>query len=122
MKKILSITIISAVALIFSAGCMGGSTATPETHDTKVSKEALYVNTHDNKKVAHAIKKAGEKTGWKITEFKSNEVIAEKTDDGKTISSTIKFSEGHIEFSDNDATSDLRDAIEDELNKSGSSH
>ncbi|WP_040766497.1 hypothetical protein [Sulfurimonas gotlandica] len=75
-----------------------------------------------NKKIAHAIEKAGEKTGWKITEFKSNEVIAEKVDGENTISSTVEFSEGHIEFSNNSATSDLRDAIEDELSKEASAH
>ncbi len=121
MKKILSITLISALALVLSTGC-GGTTAAPAQKDAKVSTEALYVNTHDNKKVAHAIEKAGQKTGWKITEFKNNEVIAEKTTDGNTISSNIKFSEGHIEFSDNDATSDLRSAIVEELSKKSSAH
>ena len=121
MKKILSITLISAVALVLSSGCMGGSSA-PEHVSDKASKDALFVKTHNNEKILHAIKKAGEEEGWKITEFKSNEVIAEKTDDGETISSSIKLSKGYIEFSNNDATSDLRDAIEDELSKDSSSH
>jgi len=128
MKKILSITLISALTLVLSTGCSSKSdsavvpASTAEKRDAKVSKEALYVNTHDNKKIAHAIEKAGEKTGWKITKFKSNEVIAEKTDGEETISSTIKFSEGHIEFEDNEATMDLRDAIAEELSKNASSH
>jgi hypothetical protein len=121
MNKILSITLISAITLVLSTGC-GGTSPSPESHDAKVSEDALYVQTHDNKKIAHAIEKAGEKTGWKITEFKSNEVIAEKVDGENTISSTVKFSEGHIEFSNNSATSDLRDAIEDELSKEASAH
>ena len=121
MNKILSITLISAISLVLSTGCSGTSTS-PESHDAKVSADALYVNTHDNKKIAHAIEKDGEKTGWKITEFKSNEVVAEKTDGWKTISSSVKFSEGHIEFSDSSATSDLRDAIEEELSKTASAH
>ncbi len=124
MKKILSITLISALALVLSTGCSskGDGVSAPEVHDAKVSADALYVNTHDNKKIAHAIEKAGEKTGWNIIEFKSNEVIAEKTDDGETVSSVIKFSEGHIEFENADATSDLRDAIEEELSKNSSAH
>jgi hypothetical protein len=130
MKKILSITLISALTLLFSTGC-GGTTATvaaPEAsqatghNDPKVSSEALYVETHNNKKIAHAIKKAGEATGWKITEFKNNEVIAEKTLNEETVSSNIKFSQGHIEFSDNATTSDLRDAIKEELAKESSAH
>ncbi|MEA2090934.1 MAG: hypothetical protein U9O83_01050 [Campylobacterota bacterium] len=128
MKKILSITLISALALVFSTGCSSKSEAAPahapapEKRDVKVAKEALYVKTHNNKKIAHAIEKAGEKTGWKITEFKSNEVIAEKTTGEETIASTVKFSGGYIEFSDNEATMDLREAIVEEFNKSASSH
>ena len=124
MKKILSITLISTLALVLSTGCSSKSNYAPDAAhaDAKVSEKALYVKTHDNKKIAHAIEKAGEKTGWKITEFKSNEVIAEKTDNGESVSSSIKFSDGHIEFSNNDATSDLRDAIEDELSKDSSLH
>ncbi len=123
MKKILSITLISAIALLLSTGCSSKSdSAAPESRDAKVSADALYVNTHNNKKIAQAIEKAGEKTGWKITKFKNNEVIAEKTDDEETISSSIKFSEGHIEFGNADATSDLRDAIEEELSKNSSAH
>ena len=121
MKKILSITLISAVTLLLSSGCMGGSHV-PEHRDAAVSEDALYVETHNNEKILHAIKKAGEETGWKITEFKGNEVVAEKTDDGETVSSSIKFADGHIEFGNSDATSDLRDAIEDELSKDSSSH
>lgn len=121
MKRILSITLISTVTLMLSSGCSGGLYS-PEHKDAKVSKNALYVKTHNNEKIIHAIKKAGEETGWKITEFKSNEVIAEKIDDGKTVSSSIKFTGGHIEFENADATSDLRDAIEDELSKDSSSH
>ena len=121
MNKILSVTLISAITLVLSTGC-GGTSPSPEYHNANISNDALYVKTENNEKIAHAVEKAGEKTGWKITEFKSNTLIAEKTDDGKTISSTIKFSEGFIEFSNNSDTSDLRDAIEDELNKEPSAH
>ncbi len=133
MKKILSVTLISALALVFSAGCSSKSenvaaTATvpaikaPESRDAKIPKEALYVKIHDNEKVAHAIKKAGEKTGWNITEFKSNEVIAEKTSNGETVASTLKFSDGYVDFSDNAATIDLRKAILAEIINSSSTH
>lgn len=121
MNKILSITLISAISLVLSTGC-GGTSPSSGAHDAKISHDALYVKTHNNKKIAHAIEKAGEETGWKITEFKSNEVIAEKTDGDKTISSSVKFSGGYIEFSDNSETSDLRDAIEEELSKEVSTH
>jgi len=124
MKKILSLTLISAIALVLSTGCSSKNPNIPanEDLDAKVSADALYVKTHDNEKIAKAIKKAGEKTGWIITEFKNNEVIAEKLDGEKTISSSVTFSDGHIEFENGSATSDLRDAIEEELNKAAEAH
>jgi len=116
MKKILSLSLITAFTLVLSTGCNS-------THgDPSVSADALYVNTHNNEKILHAIEKAGEANGWKITEFKNNEVIAEKSDDGDTISSSIKFQDGHIEFSNSDAASDLSSDIEDALENSSSAH
>ena len=116
MKKIVSLSLISALTLVLSTGCNS-------THgDPSVSEDALYVNTHDNEKILHAIEKAGKANGWKITEFKSNEVVAEKTDDGETVSSSIKFQEGHIEFSNDEAASDLSDDIEEALENSSSKH
>jgi len=116
MKKILSLSLITALTLVLSSGC--NSTL----GDPSVSVDALYVNTHDNEKIFHAIEKAGEANGWKITKFKNNEVIAEQTNDGDTISSSIKFQDGHIEFSNSAAASDLSSDIEDALENSSSSH
>nr|WP_321267445.1 hypothetical protein [uncultured Sulfurimonas sp.] len=122
MNKILSIALISAITLVLSTGCSSKGGAEPGTHNAKVSEKALYVKTHNNKKIAEAIEKAGEKTGWKITEFKMNEVIAEKTENEVTVSSSIKFSEGYVEFSNDSAASDLSDAIMEELNKDKATH
>lgn len=116
MKKILTLSLISALTLVLSTGC------NTTTGDPSVSADALYVNTHDNKKVLHAIKKAAEANGWNITEFKNNEVIAEKTADSKTVSSSIKFQNGHIEFSDDSAASDLSGDIKEALENSSSAH
>ena len=121
MKKILSLSLISALALVLSTGC-NTTAGTPSAHDPSVSSDALYVNTRDNEKILHAIEKAGKQNGWTITEFKSNEVLAEKTEGGNSISSSIKFSHGHIEFSNDDAASDLSDDIEDAIENSSSAH
>ena len=110
MKKILSLSLITALTLVLSSGC------------NSTSGDGLQVNTHDNEKVLHAIKNAGEKNGWKITEFQGNEVIAEKTDDGDTISTSIKFQDGYIEFSNDAAASDLSSDIEETLENSSSQH
>jgi len=132
MKKIFSITLVSALSLVLSTGCSSkgdvkpsdnvATTSSSSSIDAKISKDALFVNTHDNKKIIKAIKRAGEKTGWNITEFKSNEVIAEKTANEDTVSSSIHFSNGHIEFSNPEATSDLRDAVEEECKGISSNH
>jgi predicted nucleic acid-binding Zn ribbon protein len=122
MKKILSIALISTLSLVLSTGCSSkedvkpAQTAKPKHVDAKVSEDALFVHEKNNKKVLHDIKKAGEKTGWHITDFKTNEVIAEKTTNENTVSSSVVFSDGHIEFSNPEATQDLRDAIEKECN------
>lgn len=116
MKKILTLSLISALTLVLSSGCSS------TIGDPSVSANAIYVNTHDGEKILHAIEKAGEENGWKITEFKANEVIAEKTEDGDTISSSIKFQDGHIEFSNDAAASDLSSDIEEALQNSSSAH
>lgn len=121
MKKILSIALISAMAIVLATGCSGKS-SNVHSDDTKVSSEALYVDVKNNEELIKVIKAAADKTDWDITEFKNNQVIAEKTEDGKTISSSILFYDGHVEFENPAATSDLRDAIEDELKNSESSH
>ena len=122
MKKIISLTLISSVAVMLITGC-GSSESS--SHDAGISENALYVNTHNNEKLAHAIHKAGKNTGWKITAYKSNMVIAEKSDGDTTHSLTLKFNDGHVEFENAEGTSDgdiddLRDAIEDIANEKDS--
>ena len=117
MKKIISLTLISSVALMLITGC-GGSGPSAEHNDPSINKNALYTNMHNNEKLAKVIHKAGEENGWKITKFKSNTVIAEKVAGDSTYGSTLKFNDGHIEFENAEGTSDgdlddLRDAIED---------
>ena len=124
MKKIISATLISSVALMLITGC-GGSGPSTNHNDPSINENALYVNMHDNKKLIKAINKAGEATGWKITKFKTNALIAEKVDGDHTYASTLKFNDGHIEFENENGTSDgdldsLRDAIEEYANEKSS--
>ncbi len=121
MKKILSLSLISALTLVLSTGC-NSTSGSPSAHDPSVSSDAIYVNTHDNEKILHAIEKAGEENGWTITKFKINEVLAEKNEGENSISSSIKFSNGHIEFSNDEAASDLSSDIEEALENSSSEH
>jgi len=115
MKKILSIALIATLTVAFSAGC-GGSSPEAESHSAKVSDRAIYVGMDDNEAIIEAIKKAADATGWNITEFKSNEVIAEKVFDDKTIASSIAIYDGYVDF-ENGAAAELADAIEEEVAK-----
>jgi hypothetical protein len=118
MNKVLTLALVSALTLILSAGC----STKGKIMDAEASKEALYTNNHSYEKVANAIVKAGKTTNWKITKFKSNEVIAEKVGSGETISSSIKMFDGYLEFSNNSQTSDLRSAIKSELENLDKAH
>ena len=122
MKKILSLTLISSVALMLITGCGGSepSVKNPSIKDPSVNKNALYINTHDNEKIAKSIHEAAKKAGWRITEFKQNALIAEKIDGDTAYATTAKFHDGHIEFDNEEGTSDsdisdLKDAIKDAL-------
>ena len=110
MKKILSLSLISLLTLVLSSGC------------NSTSADGLQVKTHDNEKILHAIEKAGKQNNWNITEFKNNEVIAEKTDNGETVSSSIKFQDGNIQFSNSEAASDLSGDIKEALEDTSSAH
>ena len=111
MKKMIFMAIISAVAVMFNVGCAGIS----PTVDAKISKDALKTSISTNAKILAVIKEAAKKTNWRITEFKDNEVVAEKIKgDNNTVSSSIKFSNGYIEF-ENDEADELKDAVEELL-------
>jgi len=131
MKKILSIAAIAAVTLILSTGCSSNGLSNPEhgsayggsthTGDNQANENAIYVGHASSKKVMNAIKVAGEKTGWRVTEYKSDAVLVEK----EGMSSTIKFHNGHIagesENADMSDLRELRSAILEAL-ENGSSH
>jgi len=125
MKKILTVVLMSVITLIISSGCNGATqdvAKKAEIRDAKITEDALHVDTRDNEKILKMLKKAAAKTGWKITEFKINEVIAEKTEGENTVSSSVVFGGGYVEFKNQEDTSDLRDALEDALETEDSSH
>ncbi len=107
MKKILSIVMVSAVTLVLSAGCSSSGQQVAPKDDVKsalkdVSKDAVKIgniSTGANaKKSLKAIVSAGEETDWKITKFRRDMLIAEKTVDGKSASVMISFGHGKIIF------------------------
>jgi len=115
MKKILISTMAVVLgSTLFFSGC--------STHTTGVSEDAktagyTHLQKHMTLKELHKIiKEAGERDGWRMTEFKENAIIAEKTDDGDTTAVTVNFSNTY--FNITPPNSDLQDAIEDAIEDS----
>ena len=128
MRKILSIVAISFATLVLTTGCTSSLDmgAHIEKGDKTIPESAIYVGHHKSEDMIKAIKDAGEKEGWRVTEFKSNAVIIEKVLNDKTISSTLKYSNNHI-YGDNENAPmsellNLRKAIVEELQKDKNAH
>ncbi|MFA5233590.1 MAG: hypothetical protein WC390_04245 [Sulfurimonas sp.] len=123
MKKILSITAISVVALVLGSGCGSFMEMAPkvEKSNGSIPQTAIYVGHHKSEDVLKAIKVAAAKEGWRVTEFKSEAVIVEKSFNGETASSTIIYHSQHIYGDNKNAPMEellkLRHAIVEELQK-----
>jgi len=113
LKKLLSLIAISALALTLATGC--SSKGSSEAHSGDYKRLS-------NKQIHHAIMSGGEKAGWKMTEFKTNEIIAENFKDGEGEMISVKIHNGHVSYVGEASHGDLEDAIYDELHSDGSSH
>ncbi len=109
MQKIL----ITATGLLLSSLLMVSCSATKGVQIDAKTANFKHFEKMPLAKVHKLIVEAGEENGWRMTEFKENELIAEKTEDGETKAVTINFSEDFVNLEPND--SDLEDAIEDKL-------
>ena len=121
MKKMIKITLASAVSVLLLAGCGVGGTQAPS--ESMSGGYEVMLKEHTKTKAVHdAIMKAGEEMGLKMTEFKSNAIIAEKIGDDSA-SATVTFTNDKIivmqESGDIDAE-DLLEAIQEELEKEDS--
>ena len=114
LKKLLSILSISALTLLLSVGCAS-------THSSEEAHSGDYQKL-SNKQIHQAIMRGGEKAGWKMTEFKDNEVIAEKIEDGDSEMVSVKIHNGHVSYEGEASHSDLEDAIYEALHSNGSEH
>ena len=99
-----------------------------DSTDNSTMKSAIYIGDKDTEDVMHIIEVAAEKDGWIVTKFKRNAIIVEKAIDGETMSSTLKYQNGHIsgdnDHASMDALLELRSAIVAEIKaeKNGSDH
>ncbi|QFR48504.1 hypothetical protein FJR48_01680 [Sulfurimonas lithotrophica] len=133
MKKgFMSVALILAVPFVFLTGCIGASPNTSAGISVEKEKHpegTLYLDNSNKNSLEEIVESAAKNSGWSITKFKSDRVIAEKIDGDTTYSATLKFFERErcIEFEKGSETSDsdisdLRDAIEDEAEKNSSGH
>lgn len=134
MKKIVSMAVASIATLALMSGCSatGGASnhlemeANMLSADATVCKTAIYIGERNIKSVLASIEHAGEKEGWRMTEFKANAIIAEKTIGSETYSTTITVAKEHIMCNKNNLPHNellsLRSAIVDELQSESKGH
>ena len=120
MKKITKISSAILLSALMMAGC-SSKEAVPGTGEMTAGDVKYAGLTHvghvTSKQLQHAIMAAGKAQGWRMTEFKNNEVIAEKFGDD-AVSASIKFSKHGYEIhskSENGVISDLAEAIKEQL-------
>ncbi|UCM99557.1 hypothetical protein LCX93_08425 [Sulfurimonas sp. SWIR-19] len=111
MKKIIISTVsILLGTLVFNA-C--STTTSVSSEDAKTAKFSHFKHAIPLREVHDLIRKAGEKEGWRMTEFKENALIAEKEKHGSMKAVTIIFTKRYFNLSPKD--DDLQEAIEKEL-------
>lgn len=106
MRKVITLSIASALSTLLLVGC--GATTSPEVHTGEIHNKHMT-----QEKIHKIVKEAGENSGWKMTEFKSNTMIAEKIDGDNSTSLTVTFNKGSFDITP--ANSDLEDAINSAL-------
>ena len=121
MKRIITLGVVSILSSFVLVGCGSDSPSPSGLHDG-YGQESEWTTVHtglSQKKIRNIIKDAGEKDGWRMTEFKKNAILADKTDGDDLISTTVYFDKNS--FTTDPENSDLEDAIGDALKKHTSS-
>ena len=119
MKKFITLSLVSAVTALLFIGC-SSSTPAPSSNDAKTADNTFFSKHLTMEKAHKVILTAGEEAGWKMTEFKSNAIIAEKTDGEDTIAVTISFNNDSFDI--NPKNSDLEDAISEAVENMNKGH
>ncbi len=122
MKRIITLGVVSILGSFMLVGCGGTSPSPSDTHygDAQGSEWTTVHTGLSQKKIKNIIKTAGEEDGWRMTEFRKNAILADKTDGDDLISTTVYFDKNS--FTTDPKNGDLEDTISDALEKSISSH
>jgi len=118
MKKLVITGLISTLSALLIVGCTG----TPKSHDSnnmsgdmKTAEYTPIENELTLKQIHKKIVAAGKANGWKITEFKTNTLLAEKFSDEGAVSTTIHFSKDFFHL--DPKNSELNAIIEKSFNE-----
>ena len=123
MKKLVTMTLATTLSMFLLTACSSNVQTAEDT--TKSGAELTLNGHHSNKSIQKAIIKVGEEHGWKITEFKSNAVIAEKIDGDDSASATVIFNDDKIILRDESGdinADDFLKYLNDELSKENAHH
>ena len=111
MKKLVTMTIATTLSMFLLTACSSNVQTAEDSMSGGV--ELTLSGHHSNKSIQKAIIKVGEEHGWKITEFKSDAVIAEKIDGDDTASATVTFDNDKVIVSDESGDINADDFLED---------
>ncbi len=111
MKKNLITSLAFLLSTLLFVSC---SATSGENVDAKTANYT-YFTPMPLREVHNIIKQAGEESGWRMTEFKDHEMIAEKIENGNTKAVTVDFGKNY--FNIEPSNSDLDDVLTDNLKK-----
>ena len=87
MKSLFKISLTLFLASLLFSAC---TTLTPNS-DAKTQGYKHFKEKHSLKTIHDIIMKTGEEEGWRMTKFKNNSILAEKTSENETQAFTINF-------------------------------
>lgn len=121
MKKLITIGCATLTSVLLLTGCGGKPGVESGAHkEEKRGLEAVAQERVDKKVLHKVILEAGRGAGWIMTEFKNNEIIAEKIDGGSSVTASVHFGSHGFHITPEEGTGDLKDAINDRLSSSSS--
>ena len=104
MKKLINLSLVSAFSLLLLSACA------TKSEDARVADYTPITKSFTQSKIKKIIMKSGEEHGWKMTEFKSNAVVAENFSGNTSEAVTVHFNENSF------STDPHNDALEDIIN------
>jgi len=121
MEKILGLVLVMVYGLWYLTAQGSVPTQKSSIESPTMTQESVATVEEDvthselsQEKTLEVVKKAGEESGWIVTDFKSNAVIAEKINEKESLSVTVTLRESSYELSP--ANAELEKALDSALN------